>query len=71
MYIDHGSRIEPRHIVTDKALHLHQVCPPISDVDFQNEVSAYGLTGFVGDITDDWVVEIERATAVLICSPCR
>jgi dolichyl-phosphate-mannose-protein mannosyltransferase len=50
---------------------LHQVRPPISDVDFQNEVSAYGLTGFVGDITDDWVVEIERATAILICSPCR
>jgi dolichyl-phosphate-mannose--protein O-mannosyl transferase len=47
VYIDHGSRIEPRHIVTDKALHLHQVRPPISDVDFQNEVSAYGLTGFV------------------------
>lgn len=60
VYIDHGSRIKLRHIVTDKALHSHEVRPPVSDVDFQNEVSAYGLTGFVGDINDDWVVEIEK-----------
>ncbi|KAG1888589.1 glycosyltransferase family 39 protein [Suillus subluteus] len=61
VYIDHGSRIKLRHIVTDKALHSHEVRPPVSDVDFQNEVSAYGLTGFVGDINDDWVVEIEKS----------
>ncbi|KAG2339153.1 glycosyltransferase family 39 protein [Suillus weaverae] len=60
VYIDHGSRIKLRHIVTDKALHSHEVRPPVSDVDFQNEVSAYGMTGFVGDINDDWVVEIEK-----------
>ncbi|KAG2108540.1 glycosyltransferase family 39 protein [Suillus cothurnatus] len=60
VYIDHGSRIKLRHIVTDKALHSHEVRPPISDVDFQNEVSAYGMAGFVGDINDDWVVEIEK-----------
>ncbi|KAG1740311.1 glycosyltransferase family 39 protein [Suillus lakei] len=60
VYIDHGSRIKLRHIVTDKALHSHEVRPPISDVDFQNEVSAYGMTGFVGDINDDWIVEIEK-----------
>ena len=49
-----------RHIITDKNLHSHDFRPPVSDVDFQNEVSAYGMTGFVGDANDDWVVEIER-----------
>ncbi|KAI5997088.1 glycosyltransferase family 39 protein [Pisolithus albus] len=59
-YITHGSRIKLRHIVTDKALHSHDVRPPVSDVDFQNEVSGYGLTGFTGDLNDDWVVEIYK-----------
>ncbi|KAI6003482.1 glycosyltransferase family 39 protein [Pisolithus orientalis] len=59
-YIKHGSRVRLRHIVTDKALHSHDVRPPVSDVDFQNEVSGYGMTGFTGDLNDDWVVEIEK-----------
>ncbi|KAI6094514.1 glycosyltransferase family 39 protein [Pisolithus sp. B1] len=59
-YIKHGSRIKLRHIVTDKALHSHDVRPPVSDVDFQNEVSGYGLTGYTGDLNDDWVVEIYK-----------
>ncbi|KAG2124692.1 glycosyltransferase family 39 protein [Suillus clintonianus] len=60
VYIDHGSHIKLRHVVTDKALHSHEVRPPVSDVDFQNEVSGYGMAGFIGDINDDWVVEIEK-----------
>ncbi|KIO12011.1 glycosyltransferase family 39 protein [Pisolithus tinctorius Marx 270] len=59
-YIKHGSRVRLRHIVTDKALHSHDVRPPVSDVDFQNEVSGYGMTGFTGDLNDDWIVEIEK-----------
>ncbi|KAI6003327.1 glycosyltransferase family 39 protein, partial [Pisolithus marmoratus] len=59
-YIKHGSRIRLRHTVTDKALHSHDVRPPVSDVDFQNEVSGYGMAGFTGDLNDDWVIEIER-----------
>ncbi|KAG9316967.1 glycosyltransferase family 39 protein [Chiua virens] len=58
-YIKDGSHIKLRHITTDKALHSHEVRPPVSDVDFQNEVSAYGMTGFEGDINDDWVVVID------------
>ena len=60
VYIENGAHIKLRHIVTDKALHSHEVRPPVSDVDFQNEVSAYGMTGFAGDINDDWIVEIEK-----------
>lgn len=59
-YIKDGSRIKLRHISTDKALHSHEVRPPVSDVDFQNEVSGYGMTGFTGDLNDDWVVVIVK-----------
>ena len=53
-------RVKLRHISTDKALHSHEVRPPVSDVDFQNEVSAYGMPGFAGDLNDDWIVEIAK-----------
>ncbi|KAF8919457.1 glycosyltransferase family 39 protein [Mucidula mucida] len=59
-YVFNGAKIRLRHTSTDKALHSHDVRPPVSDVDFQNEVSAYGMNGFEGDINDDWIVEIEH-----------
>lgn len=59
-YIKDGSRIKLRHIVTDKSLHSHDLRPPVSDVDFQNEVSGYGMAGYSGDINDDWVVVIDK-----------
>ncbi|KAK0455735.1 glycosyltransferase family 39 protein [Desarmillaria tabescens] len=59
-YIYPGARIRLRHVSTEKALHSHDVRPPVSDVDFQNEVSAYGMPGFEGDGNDDWIVEIEH-----------
>jgi len=40
-------------------LHSHEIRPPVSDVDFQNEVSGYGLPGFAGDANDEWILEIE------------
>lgn len=57
-YITGGTRIKLRHTATDKSLHSHDFRPPVSDVDFQQEVSAYGMAGFVGDANDDWIVEI-------------
>jgi dolichyl-phosphate-mannose-protein mannosyltransferase len=59
-YVTAGMKVRLRHVVTDKNLHSHDFRPPVSDVDFQNEVSAYGMTGFVGDANDDWFIEIER-----------
>jgi len=53
-------KVRLRHIITDKNLHSHDFRPPVSDVDFQNEVSGYGMTNFVGDANDDWFVEIEH-----------
>lgn len=59
-YIKADMRIKFRHIATEKHLHSHDHRPPVSEVDFQNEVSAYGMAGFVGDSNDDWFVEIEH-----------
>ncbi|KAL1662924.1 glycosyltransferase family 39 protein [Schizophyllum commune] len=59
-YLTHGTRIKLRHIQTQRNLHSHDIRPPVSDVDFQNEVSAYGMANFAGDANDDWIVEIER-----------
>jgi dolichyl-phosphate-mannose-protein mannosyltransferase len=60
VYITSGSRVKLRHVSTEKNLHSHDFRPPVSEVEFQNEVSAYGLPGFAGDLNDDWVVEIEK-----------
>ncbi|KAF8627686.1 hypothetical protein AX15_004295 [Amanita polypyramis BW_CC] len=59
-YVTPGMRIKLRHIATDKHLHSHDIRPPVSDVDFQNEVSAYGMRDFAGDANDDWFLEIEK-----------
>ena len=59
-YITPGMRVKLRHISTDKALHSHDFRPPVSDVEFQNEVSAYGVPGWHGDMNDDWIVEIKE-----------
>lgn len=44
-YIENGAKIRLEHIVTEKRLHSHEVRPPISEVEFQNEVSGYGFPG--------------------------
>jgi len=61
-WITSGTRVKLRHITTEKCLHSHDHRPPVSDVDFQNEVSGYGIPGFVGDANDEWVVEIVKGT---------
>lgn len=59
-YVNIGMRVKLRHISTDKSLHSHDYRPPVSDVDFQQEVSGYGMADFVGDANDDWIVEIVK-----------
>ena len=58
-YIHFGMRIKLFHISTERRVHSHDHRPPVSDVDFQNEVSAYGATNFDGDANDDWIVEFD------------
>ncbi|ORY27894.1 Dolichyl-phosphate-mannose-protein mannosyltransferase-domain-containing protein [Naematelia encephala] len=61
-YILTGTKIRLEHIPTEKKLHSHDIRPPVSDVDFQNEVSGYGFPGFGGDANDDFIVEIAPKT---------
>jgi dolichyl-phosphate-mannose-protein mannosyltransferase len=53
-------RIMLRHVATETHLHSHDFRPPVSDVEFQNEVSGYGMPGFAGDANDEWIFEIDR-----------
>ena len=59
-FIKNGDVVRFEHVITKKRLHSHSLRPPVSDVDFQNEVSGYGFPGFPGDVNDNWVVEIEH-----------
>lgn len=56
-----GSLVRLYHIVSDRRLHSHDVRPPVSEADWQNEVSAYGYEGFEGDANDLFRVEIIKS----------
>ncbi|KAF7300996.1 Glycosyltransferase family 39 protein [Mycena indigotica] len=58
MFVGDKARVKLFHPSTDKRLHSHDFRPPVSEVDFQNEVSAYGMANFEGDANDDWWLEI-------------
>lgn len=58
--ITDGTKIRLKHIMTHKRLHSHDEKPPVSERDWQKEVSCYGYEGFGGDANDDWVVEIVK-----------
>jgi dolichyl-phosphate-mannose-protein mannosyltransferase len=62
-HVVHGQKVKLLHLSTSKHLHSHDVRAPISDVDFQNEVSAYGMPGFAGDANDEWILEIDAVDA--------
>ncbi|VVT55331.1 uncharacterized protein SAPINGB_P004543 [Magnusiomyces paraingens] len=57
-FVKHGDIIRLTHMTSNRRLHSHNVRPPVSEQDFQNEVSAYGYKGFSGDINDNFRVEI-------------
>ncbi|KKY15675.1 putative protein mannosyltransferase 1 [Diplodia seriata] len=57
-WIEDGAVLKLYHITTDRRLHSHDVRPPVSEADWQNEVSAYGYEGFEGDANDLFKVEI-------------
>lgn len=59
--IINGAIIRLYHTVTDRRLHSHDVRPPVSEAEWQNEVSAYGYAGFEGDANDLFKVEIVKS----------
>lgn len=59
-YIKDGDVLRLYHLATHRRLHSHDVRPPVSEADWQNEVSAYGYEGFEGDANDMFRVEIVK-----------
>jgi len=57
-FIKNGDKIRLLHIPTGKYLHSHDHRPPVSDRDYQDEVSAYGNQNHT-DPNDYWIVEIK------------
>ncbi|KAN0062344.1 Dolichyl-phosphate-mannose--protein mannosyltransferase 1 [Thecaphora frezii] len=58
-YLKHGMEIRLIHRMTDKRLHSHDAHrPPVTESDYQNEVTGYGFEGFGGDANDNFHVEI-------------
>lgn len=57
-YVKHGDVVRLMHPDSNKRLHSHDHRPPMTDLDYHNEVSAYGFPGFGGDANDYWRVEI-------------
>ncbi|KZF20515.1 glycosyltransferase family 39 protein [Xylona heveae TC161] len=60
-FIQDGSVIKLYHLITDRRLHSHDLRPPVTEADWQNEVSAYGYEGFEGDANDLFRVEIVKS----------
>lgn len=61
IYIEDGAVIKLYHVTTDRRLHSHDVRAPVTEADWQNEVSAYGYEGFEGDANDLFRVEIIKS----------
>ncbi|KAG8783515.1 hypothetical protein FRC15_005025, partial [Serendipita sp. 397] len=59
-YVTPGMMIRLQHVITKKHLHSHDMRPPVSEVEFQNEVSGYGFEGFDGDSNDNFIVELDE-----------
>ncbi|KEQ72514.1 dolichyl-phosphate-mannose-protein mannosyltransferase 1 [Aureobasidium namibiae CBS 147.97] len=58
--IEDGAVLKLYHVITDRRVHSHDHRPPVTDADWQNEVSAYGYEGFEGDANDLFKVEIVK-----------
>ncbi|KAK4456876.1 glycosyltransferase [Cladorrhinum samala] len=59
-YIENGAILRLYHVPTHRRLHSHDVRPPVTEAEWQNEVSAYGYEGFDGDANDFFRVEIVK-----------
>jgi dolichyl-phosphate-mannose-protein mannosyltransferase len=59
--IKDGDTIRLYHISTHRRLHSHDQRPPVTEADWQQEVTAYGYEGFEGDANDLFRVEIVKS----------
>lgn len=59
-----GMKVRLKHVNTGRRLHSHDEKAPVSERDWQKEVSCYGFDGFDGDANDDFFVEIVERKSV-------
>ncbi|KAJ5299441.1 Dolichyl-phosphate-mannose--protein mannosyltransferase 1 [Penicillium atrosanguineum] len=59
--IEDGSVIRLYHQITHRRIHSHDERPPVTEADWQFEISAYGYEGFPGDANDLFKVEIVKS----------
>ncbi|KAI9303692.1 Dolichyl-phosphate-mannose-protein mannosyltransferase-domain-containing protein [Cunninghamella echinulata] len=57
-YVKNGDIVRLIHGDSSKRLHSHNHRPPMTDLEYHNEVSTYGFPDFEGDANDYWRVEI-------------
>ncbi|KAL2009160.1 hypothetical protein VTN00DRAFT_7354 [Thermoascus crustaceus] len=60
-FIEDGATIRLYHLLTHRRVHSHDIRPPVTEAEWQNEVSAYGYEGFPGDANDLFRVEIVKS----------
>lgn len=60
-YIQNGDIIRLYHINSHRRLHSHDHKPPVTEADWQKEVSAYGYEGFEGDANDFFRIDIIKS----------
>ncbi|KAF2400471.1 dolichyl-phosphate-mannose-protein mannosyltransferas-like protein 1 [Trichodelitschia bisporula] len=60
-FIKDGDVIRLYHLTTHRRLHSHDQRPPVTEADWQQEVTAYGYEGFEGDANDYFRVEIIKS----------
>jgi dolichyl-phosphate-mannose-protein mannosyltransferase len=59
--IKDGDVLRLYHVMTHRRLHSHDQRPPVTEADWQQEVTAYGYEGFEGDANDFFRVEIVKS----------
>lgn len=60
VWVRDGAVIKLYHLATSRRLHSHDHRPPVTEAEWQNEVSAYGHKDFPGDSNDMFRVEIVK-----------
>lgn len=60
-WIKNGDVVRLYHLTTHRRLHSHDVRPPVTEAEWQNEVTAYGYEGFEGDANDLFRFEIVKS----------
>ncbi|RMZ81284.1 hypothetical protein DV737_g2558, partial [Chaetothyriales sp. CBS 132003] len=59
--IRNGDVIRLYHTATHRRIHSHDQRPPVTEADWQQEVTAYGYEGFEGDANDLFRVDIVKS----------